>query len=100
MATPDDVEETRVINGQPVTLNQQGWWAHAFYAFRSSTVHGQELVPEAYTYNGRSHFDLASTAFRIMVRQQLQKMDVLAMPLGIVGLSLLLEHLQNPPADD
>ena len=94
MAAPRDIQ------GVTLTLNEQGWWAYAFYAFRSDTIHGQALADAAYVYNGRSHFDLASTAFRILVRQRLQKMELLAMPLGIVGLSLFLEQLHKPPEED
>jgi hypothetical protein len=100
LATPDDVLTTKVVAGHTLTLNEQGWWAYAFYAFRSDTVHGQALASAAYVYNGRSHFDLASRSFRILVRQSLLKMGLLALPLGIVGLALFVEQLHNPPTDD
>jgi len=99
LATPDDLMVTKTIDGQPVVLNEQGWWAHTFYAFRSETVHGKELKPGAALYNGRSHFDLGSVAFRILVRQELQKMELLESPLGIVGTSLFVDMLREPPDD-
>jgi hypothetical protein len=100
LATPDDVVVKRSIEGKPVELSEQGWWAHAFYSFRSETVHGKEVAPDAYLYNGRSHFDLGNVAFRILARQELLRMELLDAPLGIVGADLLLDMLRTPTDQD
>ena len=97
LATPDDVVVTRTIEGKQVQLNEQGWWAHSFYGLRSETVHGKEVSAEATLYNGRSHFELGSLALRILVRQELLKMDLLDVPLGIVGENVFIDMLREPP---
>jgi hypothetical protein len=100
LATPDDVTLKKTIEGKQEELNEQGWWAHSFYTFRSETVHGKELAPGAAVYNSRSHFDLGSIAFRILVRQELLKMELLDSPLGIVGTSLFLDMLRKAPDNE
>lgn len=94
LATPDDVVITKTIEGKQVQLNEQGWWAHSFYGLRSETVHGKDVPPEATVYNGRSHFDLGSLAFRILVRQELLKMELLDVPL--VGENVFIDMLREP----